>query len=80
MILLLNADKFILWCDNNNNTNVVKFTITEHNFDNFYTFIERHYISKKLLNNLDKMHKILKSSIEGKTILNTCRMTAIELN
>lgn len=78
MILLLNAEAFLLWCERNN-TNIVKFTMTEHTFNAFYTFIKKHYASKNVLKNLAKMHKILKSS-KDKTILNNSRMTVIEWN
>lgn len=79
MIILVNADKFILWCEKNND-NIINFNKTEANLDKFYTFIKKHYNSKNLLKDLNEMHKILKDTkkISESIITTTTRMTVIE--
>lgn len=72
------------WCKSNND-NLLSFYRSKDNLMRFYRFIEQHYKSKQFLHELDKVHDVLKkykcnvANNDNKAIVNTMRMTVIEL-
>ena len=83
-ILLYNFIPFMKWCKSNND-NLLSFYRSKDNLMRFYRFIEQHYKSKQFLHELDKVHDVLKkykcnvANNDNKAIVNTMRMTVIEL-
>jgi hypothetical protein len=89
MILINNYEDFLLWCKINNDT-FLQFKKTDINQRRFCRFIEQHYKSSDLLENIecsnDLLTTIKKSGRKGKRskynefLLKNLRMTLCELN
>jgi hypothetical protein len=83
-ILLNNYQQFLLWCDENN-TSLLQFKKTNTNLDHFCTFIESHYKTKKMTNDIrcfEQLFKMVKTSNakkDTKYLLSNLRMTICEL-
>jgi len=80
MILLVNADEFMLWCKKHNK-NILNITKNEKTLTAFFEFIKKKYDSNELLVNLEKMHKMAKAAKKKSPdiIHRTLRMTVIEM-
>jgi len=80
MVLLMHADQFITWCIKHN-SNILNFKKTNGNLNKFYEFIKQHYDTRPLLQDLDKMHQIVKrgKKYNRKVVPKSLRMTVIEV-
>ena len=89
MILINNYEDFLLWCKINNDT-FLQFKKTDINQKRICRFIEQHYKTPDLLQNIecsnDLLTTIKKSGRKGKRskynefLLKNLRMTLCELN
>lgn len=79
-VLLIHATQFMTWCVEHN-SNILNFTKTNGNLTAFYDFVKAHYNSPRLLDSIDKMHPIMKSSkkYDSNVVSKTLRMTVIEM-
>jgi len=52
-VLMNNYEDFLIWCDQNN-LSLLQFKKTTGNVDKFVTFIQKHYKTKNMLDNVKK--------------------------
>jgi hypothetical protein len=88
-ILMSNYQDFLLWSKKNNNFSLMQFNKTPINKKKFCKFIEKHYKSSKMLQNvksteefLNKMHSLIKNNNSRQSVdylLTNMRMSICEL-
>jgi len=57
-VLMNNYEDFLIWCDQNN-LSLLQFKKTTGNVDKFVTFIQKHYKTKNMLDNVKKSEELV---------------------